>query len=500
MDFISRLVIFLKARYPLLYIMTDEEARLEALIRNYCGKQHLSRVLYVWNFNEGYYEPLNGKGFSSNDPLKALEFIVTFPSATPTIFILKDFHIYLHDPVIQRKLKDLNFLLQNQQKNIIIVASEVDIPSSLNEIITLLYFPLPTYTEILDEIIRLECSLQQKISSELIANLALACQGLSFERIRKVISKIVIQGGQLNAQSPAIIFEEKRQIIQQTQLLDFITIDKTIADIGGLDNFKNWLELREDAFLPAAKEFGLPYPKGILLTGVPGTGKSMAAQIVATEWNLPLLKLDFGRVFSSLVGESESKMRKIIQILESVSPCVVWVDEFDKTFSTTLGNGDSGTTKRVLGTFITWLAEKTKPIFIVATANDVTSIPTELLRKGRFDELFFFSLPTIEERQEIFAIKSMKYLKSEQFTTKTLLYSDALSRISEGFSGAEIEQVILNAMRVAYTEMRDCTFEDVAYELEDFVPLSKLKHDEFKHLTEWAQLAGIKNVSRYAEF
>ena len=216
------------------------------------------------------------------------------------------------------------------------------------------------------------------------------------ERIRRVLSKIIAQYGQIDGlNSFSLIITEKKQIIEQSQLLEFCIANKKMLDLGGLDNLKSWIKIRSNAFSQQAIEYGLPYPKGVLLVGVQGTGKSIAARIIACEWNLPLLRLDFGRLFGSLVGQSESRIRRLIELVEGLAPCILWIDEIDKIFATSQSNGDNGTTNRVLATFITWLSEKSSPVFVVATANNIDWIPPEVIRKGRFDETFFLSLPNI---------------------------------------------------------------------------------------------------------
>ena len=323
--------------------------------------------------------------------------------------MLKDYDNFLKDFSVVRKLKNLSRSLKTQPKNLIIVSSEINIPDSLKEFITLLEFPLPSYSEIVEELNRLTSSLQQEIEPPTLNKIATACQGLSLERIRRVLSKVIAKYGEIDESSPDLILQEKNQIIQQTQLLEFCLNDKNISDLGGLDNFKDWLKLRSEAFSQEAIKYGLPYPKGLLLVGVQGTGKSVAAKIIAHEWQLPLLRLDFGRLFASLIGQSEQRVRKMIEIAEALSPCVLWVDEIDKAFAGAQSSGDSGTTSRVLATFITWLSEKTSPVFVVATANNIDQIPPEILRKGRFDEMFFLNLPTREEREDIFKVHLRKY-------------------------------------------------------------------------------------------
>ena len=408
MKFLKDFIILLKARYPIIYISTSEEERIEYLLK-YSSKKYISRVCYVWNFVEGYQGNPNNKGLATKNPLEALEFIEKLTPETKALFILKDFDNFLKDFSIIRKLKNLGRSLKTQSKNIIIVSTDVNLPDSLRELITVVNFPLPTLQEICEELKRLTESLDQKISNDELLRLGAACQGLSLERIRRVLSKIIAQYGEIDgANSFSFILTEKKQIIEQSQLLEFCIANKKMLDLGGLENLKNWIKIRSNAFSQQAIEYGLPYPKGVLLVGVQGTGKSMAAQIIACEWNLPLLRLDFGRLFGSLVGQSESRIRRVIELVETLAPCILWIDEIDKIFANSQSGGDNGTTNRVLATFITWLSEKSSPVFVVATANNIDWIPPEVIRKGRFDETFFLSLPNIKERESIFNVHLKK--------------------------------------------------------------------------------------------
>jgi len=492
MNFLNEFVLLLKSRYPIIYVSTNEEERTEYLIR-YCAKKYISRTYNSWDFIDGYQENPNDTGFAARNPLEALELVEKLTPETPALFILKDYDNFLKDFSIVRKLKNLSRKLKTQPKNIIIVSSEINIPDSLKEYITLLEFPLPTYSEILEELKRLTTSMQSEVNSSIISNLATACQGLSLERIRRVLSKIIAKNGELNEESPALVLQEKQQIIQQTQLLEFCLTDKDVSDLGGLDNFKSWLRLRERAFSQDAIKYGLPYPKGLLLIGIQGTGKSMAAKILAHEWNLPLLRLDFGRLFASLIGQSEQRVRKMIEIAEAISPCVLWVDEIDKAFAGAQSSGDSGTTSRVLATFISWLSEKTTPVFVVATANNIEYIPAEILRKGRFDEMFFLDLPTREEREDIFKVHLTKYRPNNKSTYQVSVLSD----LTKGFSGAEIEQIVIEAMRLGFNESREFTDEDLVVSIQNSVPLARTKSKELNALKEWSESGAVISASKY---
>ncbi len=492
MNFLNEFVLLLKARYPIIYIATNEEERIEYLIK-YCSKKYVVRTYYSWDFVDGYQGNPNDKGFAARNPLEALDLIDKLTPETASLFVLKDYDNFLKDFSVVRKLKNLSRSLKTQPKNIIIVSSEINIPDSLKEFVTLLEFPLPSYSEILEELNRLLSSLQQEIEPEALDNIATACQGLSLERIRRVLSKVIAKYGEIDDSSPNLILQEKKQIIQQTQLLEFCLNDKAISDLGGLDNFKDWLKLRAKAFSQEAIQYGLPYPKGLLLVGVQGTGKSIAAKIIANEWQLPLLRLDFGRLFASLIGQSEQRVRKMIEIAEALSPCVLWVDEIDKAFAGAQSSGDSGTTSRVLATFITWLSEKTSPVFVVATANNIDWIPPEILRKGRFDEMFFLGLPTREEREAIFEV----HLKKNRPDSIDKFQIPLLGQLSKEFSGAEIEQVVIEAMRLGFNEEREFNNEDILISIQNLVPLARTKSKELDILKAWSESGNVISASKY---
>ena len=493
MNFLNEFVLLLKTRYPIIYISTNEEERIEYLIK-YCAKKYVARTYYSWDFVDGYQGNPNDKGFAARNPLEALDLIDKLTPETASLFVLKDYDNFLKDFSVVRKLKNLSRSLKTQPKNIIIVSSEINIPDSLKEFVTLLEFPLPSYSEILEELNRLLSSLQQEIDPTTLNNIATACQGLSLERIRRVLSKVIAKNGEVDDSSPPLILQEKKQIIQQTQLLEFCLNDKNLDDLGGLDVFKQWLQVRDQAFSQEAIKYGLPYPKGLLLVGVQGTGKSVAAKIIAHEWQLPLLRLDFGRLFASLIGQSEQRVRKMIEIAEALSPCVLWVDEIDKAFAGAQSSGDSGTTSRVLATFITWLSEKTSPVFVVSTANNIELIPPEILRKGRFDEMFFLNLPTREEREAIFEVHLKKYRPDSIENFQIPL----LGQLSKEFSGAEIEQVVIDAMRLGFNEDREFNNEDILVSIQNCVPLARTRSKELDQLKSWAESGNVISASKYS--
>ena len=490
MKFNDELTLLLKARYPIIYINTFEEDRVEYIIRKNI-KTSLNRGIYSWDFIDGYSNNPNNEGFAKRNPLQALELVERLTPETPAVFLLKDFNKFLNDISIARKLKNITRILKLQPKTIIIIGSELNIPSDLQDLITMVQFNLPTEKEIEHELTRLLNSLKITIDNILMENLIQACQGLSLERIRRVLSKIIATYRTIDSNSVGLLLDEKKQIIRQTEILEYWSSDKKIQNIGGIDNLKDWLIKRKTSFSTQASNYGLPIPRGLLLVGIQGTGKSLTAKAIASEWQLPLLKLDVGKLFGGIVGESESRLRQMIQVAETISPCILWIDEMDKAFANIDSKGDSGTSNRVLATFISWLSEKTKPVFVVATANNVELLPLEIIRKGRFDEIFFLDLPKKNEREQIFKIhiKEFRPKTWEEFDYKKL------AQFSESFSGAEIRQSIIEGMYFAFYEKREFTTDDICMALKEQIPLSQLDNSKTLKLQSWATSGRIRLAS-----
>ena len=490
MKFNDELTLLLKARYPIIFINTIEEDRVEYVIRKHI-KTNLNRSIYSWDFVDGYTNNPNNEGFAKRNPLQALELVERLTAETPALFLLKDFNRFLTDISISRKLKNIGRLLKLQPKTIIIIGSEFNIPHELQDLITVIQFQLPVKTEINQELTRLIESLNIQVDSELFENLTQACQGLSLERIRRVLSKIIATYKTIDKNSISILLSEKKQIISQTEILEYWSANEKITNIGGVENLKEWLKKRKTSFGIQASNYGLPTPRGLLLVGIQGTGKSLTAKAIATEWQLPLLKLDVGKLFGGIVGESESRLRQMIEVSETLAPCILWIDEIDKAFNTNDNRGDSGTSNRVLGTFISWLSEKKKPVFVVATANNVEVLPLEIIRKGRFDEIFFLDLPQKQEREQIFKIHVQEFRPN---SWKSFNYTK-LAELSNSFSGAEIRQSIIEAMYHAFYEEREFTTEDICDALNELIPLAELENTQMIKLQNWASSGRIRLAS-----
>ncbi len=307
-----------------------------------------------------------------------------------------------------------------------------------------------------------------------------AAQGLTTAEFESVLARSLVEKRRLDI---SVILYEKEQIIRKSGLLEYYPADSTLGDVGGMDLLKEWLDQRKASFSDKARAFGLPSPKGILLLGVQGCGKSLLAKAVAANWNLPMLRLDVGRIFGSLVGQSEENIRKAISVSESVAPCVLWADELEKGLGGVGSSGvsDAGTSARVFATFLTWMQEKTSPVFLIATANDVSQLPPEMLRKGRFDEIFFVDLPDADERKEIWKIHIKKKGRDlKKYDLKELADS------SQGFSGAEIEQAVAGGLYAAFAAGRELSQKDLMAQAHTLVPLSVMMKEDIDHLRAWA--------------
>lgn len=489
---IEKIKSLLQARYNLIYVNTFEESRFIDEISKLA--QDLSFDVVVWSYYSGLTELFNLDGKTIYDtiydrkvsntagnPLAVFEYLEK--TEDDTLVILKDYHVFLKDAEVVRALKDSVQLISVNYTPIVIVSPVTRIPIELEKEITLVDYSLPDKTkinEILDIVLN-SINIPIEVSKEEKEKIVRACSGLTAIEIENALSRSLIETGSLD---PNILLEEKKQIIRKSNILEYIEPEE-LKNVGGMQNLKKWLAQRKLAFTEEAKKFGLQEPKGILLLGVPGCGKSLFCKAVASDWNMPLLKLDIGSVMQSLVGSSEENMRKAIKVAESISPCILWLDEIEKGLSGTASSNfsDSGTTSRVFSIFLNWLQEKKKPVFVIATANDLSQLPNELLRKGRFDDIFFIDLPNHKEREEIFKIHLRKRNRDpNNFDTLSLALE------TKGFSGAEIEQIIIDALFDAYyndrTDIRD---NHIMNAIRKAIPLSKTRAKEIKMLREKAR-------------
>nr|YP_010478957.1 hypothetical protein Ycf46 [Lietzensia polymorpha]UVI61262.1 hypothetical protein Ycf46 [Lietzensia polymorpha] len=486
MSFEEELFLLVKAKSPLIYVVSSEEERVDYVIRKLIFSK-LKRVVYSWDFINGFNPTILNEAYKRN-PFEALSKIRNLYGQVPSLIIFKDYSNFLADLSISRELKNLLPLLRTQPKTLLFINNENTVPRELVDKFVFLEFSLPKLEEIEKELGRLIERLDQKINNELFDLLVNSCRGLPLEKIRHLIAKAIASNKQITLSTVDFILDEKRRTISRTEILEFWQSSQQLNEIGGLEGLKSWLSKRRLHFTEAARNYGLPVPRGILLVGVQGTGKSMTAKAIANDWFLPLLRLDAGRLFGGVVGESERRIREMIDIAESLSPCVLWIDEIEKSFSNSNQSGDSGTTSRVLSTLLTWLAEKKSFVFVVATANTIETLQLELIRKGRFDEIFFLDLPTKNERKNIFEVH-LKQVRPESWLSYD---TNELSRLTSYFSGAEIQQLIVEAMYQAFSEGREFKTEDIIIEIDRCVPLAKLHQEAIQRLQSWARSGRIR--------
>lgn len=498
---IQELDLILRSRSTLLYILTAEEEPVESLLKILAKYSQPPRQILTWNIARGWQD----NQADSNNIMGALNRILKIPEASNTIFMFKDLHFVLKNPhdaryaPIIREIKNLAQALKTSRKTIIFTSHQLELPSELMEEMTVIEFPLPDLEEINALLNQLIAPEKLHLTNSAREQLIKAFQGLSRTRITKVLAKAIAAKQQIDESDIDTVLEEKKQAILKTGILEFYNPSESLKNVGGLNNLKQWVRMRRDAFTEEARQYGIPNPKGVLLVGIQGTGKSLSAKTIAHEWHLPLLRLDTGRLFGGIVGQSESSMRQMIKLSEAIAPCVLWIDEIDKAFGniTNGTDGDSGTSRRVFGTLVTWMQEKTSSVFIVATANNVQILPSELLRKGRFDEIFFLNLPTISERQEIFKVH-LQRLRPSRLREFDLV---GLGKRSENFSGAEIEQVIIDAMYLAfstideYGQRRDFVTEDILRAIDETVPLASIMRQQIDNLKLWAAQSGARTAS-----
>jgi len=473
----------IRARYPIIYIVSWEEQRVEEVLASIARAR--GRKLFTWTVTQGIgTNSSHPRDDRTTDPLAALDYVMD--SRDQGIYVLRDFHSFVSDKTITRRLRDLSYALKTSFKTLIILSPVLRIPPELEKEITVVDFPLPDPQELddlLEGIIR-----SVKDSSQIDVNLTpeqreqivKAAQGLTAGEAENVFAKSLVEKHCLDVD---VVVSEKEQIIRKSGMLEYHRATEAFADVGGMDALKEWLQTRSLAFTERARDFGLPQPKGIMLLGVQGCGKSLCCKAVASLWKLPLLRLDAGKIFSGLVGSSEENVRRAISIAESVAPAILWVDEVEKGFAGTQSSAysDAGTTARVFASFVTWLQEKTAPVFVVATANDISQLPPELVRKGRFDEIFFVDLPSHEERKEIFEIHLRKRKREPaQFDL------DLLTAKTKGFSGAEIEQAVIDALYQAFDDGREVTTDDLVLCAKSSVPLSTTMKENIDALRRWA--------------
>ncbi|NEO86602.1 MAG: AAA family ATPase [Spirulina sp. SIO3F2] len=533
----EELSILIQAQYPLIYLVTPEEDRAQQVIANLAHDHDAPKQLFVWTVTQGMVEhgqPRTAHQHNTISPEAAVRW--TTQRAEPAIYLFKDLHDFIADASVKRALRDAIAAFKGSDRTLILMSPVQDIPLELEKDAVLLDFAPPTAPElakVLDKQLNATGQIQQlsPIGKEKLVQAAL---GLTEDEAEKVYRKAFVKAQQLTPHEVGIIHSEKKQIIRRNGILEYIEEDETMSAIGGLEELKAWLKQRSDAFSERARDYGLPLPKGVLLLGVPGCGKTRVARTTSREWGLPCLHLSVGKVYDgSMVGRSEANLRNALKVAESIAPVVLFIDEIEKGFAGGVSSGDSdgGTSGRIMGSFLTWMQEKQSAVFVIATANRIDSLPGEFLRKGRFDEIFFVDLPTPAEREEIFRIHLQKRrpelihlqeieedeIRQEYQDSKTLtdfdsilvdkrspkverFQLDQLAKASDGFSGAEIEQAIIAAMYKAFAQNREFTQLDIIAALKATLPLSKTMPEQVNALRDWAGQRARPAAASTAEY
>ncbi|PSB07065.1 AAA family ATPase [Pleurocapsa sp. CCALA 161] len=496
----EELNILVQAQYPLIYLITPEEERAEQAIAKIAKDNAEYKQVFVWTVTRGmveYGQARQATQHNTVSPEAAIEW--TIRQKEGGIFIFKDLHPFLDGPVITRWLRDAIASFKGSNKVIILMSPLQTVPIELEKEVVVLDYPLPNLSE-LNQVLseRLDKGRGSRLDTETREKLLKAALGLTKDEAEKVYRKAQVKAGKLTESEVEIVLSEKKQLIRRNGILEYIEEDETLNSVGGLEELKGWLKQRSNAFTERAREYGLPQPKGMLILGVPGCGKSLIAKTTSRLWSLPLLRLDMGRVYDgSTVGRSEANLRSALKTAESISPVILFIDELDKAFAGGGGSGDSdgGTSGRIFGSFLTWMQEKKSPVFVMATANRVERLPGEFLRKGRFDEIFFVDLPNSAEREDIFRIHLGK--RRSEINRFDL---EQLTKVSDGFSGAEIEQAIIAAMYDAFAQDREFTQLDIIAAIKATLPLSRTMTEQVTALRDWARQRARPASASVAEY
>lgn len=473
----------------MVYIVTSEEGRLEQVMKRMAFTH--DKKVYFWTVTKGLTAEPSFVDASLADPKALLAHIERSPEEA--LYVLKDFHPFLEDPKVVRGVRDLVEDLKSSYKTVFFLSPRLTVPIELEKDITVVDYALPSaedLSKLFDELhlaSREGDSFTIEIPDGDRERLLQAALGMTLNEAETAFARAAVIDARISAEDVNVILEEKKQIIRKSRTLEYFDAEEDLSKVGGLDHLKDWLMKRSLAFTRKAREFGLPEPKGVLLLGVQGCGKSLTCKAISATWKLPLLRLDLGAVFGSYIGQSEENIRKALKTAEAVAPCVLWLDEIEKGLSGTKGGGggsaDAGTTQRVFSTILTWLQEKRHPVFVAATANSVQDLPPELLRKGRLDEIFFIDLPTAAEREAIFSIHVKKKKRDPaRFPLR------ALAERTAGFSGAEIENVVVAALTEAFFQDRELEPGDLEKACAETVPLSRTMKEGIDALRSWASV------------
>ena len=534
---IERLKVLLNSPTPIVVMETVEETRAVSLVRMACSE--LSLAVFEWSIADGLVRSGSGAAapqpvansapsrpdyrvgalpqgnseadrllravlsssgseagaapksamYNTADPVQALANLETL--TVEAAFILKDFHRHMDNPVVVRRLRDVGQIFSANRRTLVLTAPSIEMPPELAGLVEFLDLPLPDVNR-LREIIRetyTRMSATHALKLQLDANgvdaMADNLRGLTEETAERAVSQTLVGRLALSPDCITDVLDAKKALMKRSGMLEFVDSTANMASVGGLDNLKRWLQQREGSWDDRARQFGLDPPKGVIILGVQGCGKSLCAQAVAGEWKLPLVKFDTAAVYDKFIGETEKRIQKVFQVAEGLAPCVLWIDELEKVFA---GSGpdsasaDAGVSSRLLASFLSWMQERKPAVFVAATCNNITVLPPELIRKGRFDELFFVDLPNPAERRQIFSIQLTKRKRNP-----AAYDLDGLAAAAEGFSGAEIESSVQTALYAAFAHKQELGTEDLLTALSSTVPLSVTRAEEIEQLRAWAK-------------
>ncbi len=517
MNSLERLKVLINSSTPIVVMETVEEVRAVRMVRLACSDLNLAT--FEWTIASGLarsgshdlqfedtlppggYSPghrtdpeQNSKAiYNSQDPAQMLGNLEAV--SIEATFILKDFHRHLDDPVVVRRLRDVAQKFSANRRTVIITGPHVAIPPELAGLVEFVDMALPDrqrLRQIVDETlarISKTHTIQRKLDAAGIETLAASLLGLTEEEAERAISQAVVARYTLSSDCVTDVLEAKKALLKRSEMLEFVDASNNLASVGGLENLKGWLAQRQNSWEADALQFGLEPPKGVIILGVQGCGKSLCARAVAGEWKLPLVKFDTAAVYDKYIGETEKRIQKVFKVAEGLAPCVLWIDELEKVFA---GSGpdsasaDAGVSSRLLASFLSWMQERKSPVFVAATCNNVTVLPPELIRKGRFDELFFVDLPNSAERKQVFSIQLTRRKRNPRDFDL-----DRIADAAKGFSGAEIESAVQTALYAAYSRKNELATEDLLTALSSTVPLSTTRAEEIAELRAWAKTRAV---------
>ncbi len=514
---IDRLKVLINSSTPIVVMETVEEVRALTLVRTACSE--LSLAVFEWTIADGLVRSGSGVGagsaagqggsethlhtfsgtdagagakaamYNTADPVQALANLETM--TIEAVFVLKDFHRHMDNPVVVRRLRDVGQKFSANRRTLVLTAPAIEMPPELASLVEFLDLPLPDRDR-LREIIRETYTrlagthtLKLQLDANGVDAMAANLRGLTEEAAERAISQTVVGRLALSPDCITDVLDAKKALLKRSEMLEFVDATDTMSSVGGLDNLKHWLQQRRGSWDDQARQFGLDPPKGVIILGVQGCGKSLCARAVAGEWKLPLVKFDTAAVYDKFIGETEKRIQKVFRVAEGLAPCVLWIDELEKVFA---GSGpdsasaDAGVSSRLLASFLSWMQERKPAVFVAATCNNVTVLPPELIRKGRFDELFFVDLPSAAERKQIFAIQLTKRKRNPADYDL-----DRVADAAKGFSGAEIESAVQGAMYAAFARKQELATEDLLTALSSTVPLSITRAEEIAELRAWAK-------------